>query len=77
MTIRDIFQTYGMAYLNKYTDTIPDNHRKVIHDIMDCRTERMGTILCTVTGTARHVKEKRLMIGFLNDWIRCYRFITS
>ncbi len=47
MTVRDIFQTYGMAYLNKYADTIPDNHRKVIHDIMDCRTERMGTILCT------------------------------
>ena len=47
MTVRDIFQTYGVAYLNKYTDTIPDNHRKVIHDIMDCRTERMGTILCS------------------------------
>jgi len=49
MTVRDIFQAYGMEYLNKYADTIPVNHRKVIHSIMDCRTERMGTILCSCT----------------------------
>ena len=36
MTVRDIFQAYGMAYLSNYADTIPVNHRKVIHAIMDC-----------------------------------------
>ena len=81
MTVRDIFQAYGMEYLSKYADTIPVNHRKVIHAIMDCLNIREWELFSAVvlpaatllkyinpavTDIVLPVRDKRLTIGFLN-----------
>jgi len=81
MTVRDIFQAYGMAYLSKYADNIPVNHRKVIHAIMDCLNFNKWELFFAavlpavillrytnpaVTDTVLPVRDKRLPIGFLN-----------
>jgi len=41
-TINSIFQTYGPEYLQQYGTNMPLNHKKVIHAINDCRTEKYG-----------------------------------
>lgn len=81
MTVRDIFQAYGMAYLNKYADTIPVNHRKVIHAVMDClnlnKWELFFAVVLpavillrytnpAVTDTVLLAREIKLTSGFLN-----------
>ena len=43
--VREIFCDYGPEYLKTFGERIPSAHRKVIHAIIDCRTERMGTML--------------------------------
>ena len=52
--VRDVFAEYGPAYLKSFSKHIPSHHRKVIRAIIDCRTERMGTILyqCESCGKA-------------------------
>ena len=44
-TVREIFEEYGPTYLKTFAERIPSHHRKVIRAIIDCRTERMGTII--------------------------------
>ncbi len=41
-TIRDIFQEHGPGYLEKYGDRMPENHKKVINVISNCRTGQCG-----------------------------------
>lgn len=41
-TIKDIFQTFGPEYVQRYGDHMPDDHRKVIDAIINCRTEYFG-----------------------------------
>jgi hypothetical protein len=43
--VREIFGEYGPEYLKTFAERIPSHHRKVIRAIVDCRTERMGTML--------------------------------
>ena len=43
--IQKIFQLYGPHYLARYSDRMPQIHKKTIHDIIDCRSGSFGTIL--------------------------------
>jgi len=42
MDISEIFQKYSPQYLKLYGKKIPDNHRRAIFDILNCRTPVMG-----------------------------------
>jgi hypothetical protein len=44
-TIREIFQTYGPEYLDRYEATMPGQHRKVVEAIITCRTSACGVAL--------------------------------
>jgi hypothetical protein len=44
-TINEIFQTFGPEYLERYAETMPQAHRKVIDAIITCRTEACGVAL--------------------------------
>jgi hypothetical protein len=40
--IQQIFQNHGRAYLARYGEQMPSNHRKVIHAIQNCGTGAFG-----------------------------------
>ena len=40
--INEIFRSFGPEYIQKFGDAIPAEHRKVLDDIIDCRTESFG-----------------------------------
>ena len=40
--IAEIFRTFGPQYLALYGDAMPENHRKVINAIIECRTPAAG-----------------------------------
>jgi hypothetical protein len=42
ITLSDILSSYGNDYLEKYSDKMPDNHKKAIRNILQCRTEALG-----------------------------------
>jgi hypothetical protein len=42
--IADIFRTYGPAYLERFGDRMPAEHRKALEAIMHCRTGAYGTV---------------------------------
>lgn len=42
MKIKEIFQTFADEYIDRYGNTMPNEHRKVINAILDCRTEACG-----------------------------------
>jgi hypothetical protein len=44
-TINDIFRTYGQEYIERFKDSIPKNHLKVIHAMVHCRTQALGATL--------------------------------
>jgi len=46
-TIADIFREHGPEYLETYQESIPSNHRKVIKEIINCRTEVCGVNVYT------------------------------
>ena len=43
--IQDIFRMYGPEYLALYKDRMPENHKKVMNAIRECRSGSFGTIL--------------------------------
>jgi len=43
--IQDIFRNYGPEYLALYADRMPDNHKKVMKAICECRSGTFGTIV--------------------------------
>jgi hypothetical protein len=43
--VQKIFQIYGQQYLALYGDRMPEIHKKVIRDIIDCRSGSFGTIV--------------------------------
>ena len=43
--IKEIFQSYGPEYLDRYQATMPAEHRKVIDAIINCRTPAYGAAL--------------------------------
>jgi hypothetical protein len=42
-SLQEIFRKYGTAYLQRFGETIPTNHRKVISAIRNCGTGFFGT----------------------------------
>ncbi|MBI2001251.1 MAG: transposase [candidate division NC10 bacterium] len=42
-TINEIFRTYGPHYLQRYGQTMPQEHKKVIAALLRCRTEEGGS----------------------------------
>jgi Putative transposase/Transposase zinc-binding domain len=44
-TINEIFRTFGPQYLERYGQTMPKIHQKVIGAIINCRTEVCGLVL--------------------------------
>jgi len=43
--INQIFRTFGPEYLERYGEAVPNEHRKAMQAICDCRTEVCGTAL--------------------------------
>ncbi len=43
--IQEIFRTYGPEYLALYGDRMPENHKKVMHAICECRSGSFGTVV--------------------------------
>ena len=41
-TIKDIFTDFAPEYLNRFEDTIPLEHKKVIDAIINCKTDYYG-----------------------------------
>jgi hypothetical protein len=48
-TIKDIFTTYGPEYIQRFSDAMPINHRKVIDAIINCRTDHYGATIFRCT----------------------------
>ena len=44
-TVAEVVRRYGPAYLERFGDTMPAAHRKVLRDIAACRTGELGTVL--------------------------------
>lgn len=44
-TITEIFRAYSPAYLNRFGETMPENHRKTIDAIVHCRTDAYGVAI--------------------------------
>jgi hypothetical protein len=42
LEVADSFRRYGPAYLDAYGDKIPARHRRVIQDLVNCRTAALG-----------------------------------
>jgi hypothetical protein len=42
LELADIFRQYGPAYIKKYGDRMLPSHRRVIQDIINCRTPALG-----------------------------------
>jgi len=51
-TIKDIFLDYGPEYIQRFDDHMPDDHRKVIGAIVNCRSGHYGASIyqCTQCG---------------------------
>ena len=43
--IQDIFRTCGPEYLALYGDRMPENHKKVMNAICECRSGSFGTVV--------------------------------
>ena len=50
--INEIFRTYGPEYIESFGASMPNEHRKVIDAIMECRTQACGMVVyeCTKCG---------------------------
>lgn len=56
-TIKEIFVTYAPEYLEKFGSTMPEQHKKVIEAIINCRTPACGTVIyeCAECGKTHEV----------------------
>jgi hypothetical protein len=54
--IQNIFVEYAPAYLDRFGYKMPENHKKVISDIIACRTQAFGKTVyeCTECGAIHH-----------------------
>lgn len=46
-TIKNIFRAHGPAYLARYGERMPTGHKKVIRDIINCKTDVFGVCVYT------------------------------
>ena len=44
-TVADVVRRHGAAYLAKFGEAIPTEHRKVLAMIANCRTGELGTVV--------------------------------
>ena len=51
--IGEIFRAHGQEYLERFGDTMPGEHRKVIEAIVKCRTESCGMVVYECDGCGR------------------------
>lgn len=51
--IAEIFRSFGPEYLERYGDTMPKDHRKVIDAIIDCRTPATGMAVFQCEGCGK------------------------
>lgn len=51
-SINEIFRSFGPEYIQSFGASMPNNHRKVIDAIMECRTQACGIVVyeCTKCG---------------------------
>jgi hypothetical protein len=47
LEVADIFRLYGPKYLDRYGESMPARHHRVIRDILNCRTAALGGHLYT------------------------------
>ena len=45
MKMNEIFQAYAPEYIERFGETMPSEHRKVIDAIINCRTQYCGTMI--------------------------------
>ena len=55
--INEIFRTFSPEYIERFKDSIPEEHRKAIDAIIQCRTEEagIGVYQCEVCGEIQRV----------------------
>lgn len=58
-TIKQILRDFGPEYVQRYGDAIPDQHRKAIDAIINCRTEHYGASLFRCRDCGHHHKVPR------------------
>ena len=56
-TVADVVRRYGAAYLAKFGDAVPVEHRQVLRMIARCRTGELGTVVyrCEQCHTTHHI----------------------
>lgn len=56
-TIGEIFRVHGPAYLSKFGEKIPSNHRRAINNLASCRTGKLGwrVYKCSDCGEVHYV----------------------
>ena len=56
-TITEIFRNFAPEYIEHFGASMPDNHKKVIDSILNCRTETCGTLVyqCQKCKTVHYV----------------------
>lgn len=54
VAIQNIFREHAPAYLEKYGDRMPRNHRSVIDAILSCRTPACGMTVYECAGCGKH-----------------------
>jgi hypothetical protein len=55
-TIKDIFKSHGPEYLQRFADSMPRQHLKVIAAVTNCKTKHYGaTIYCCQKCGKRHI----------------------
>jgi len=47
-TIKNIFKEHGPAYLDRYGDRMPRQHKKVIRAIINCKTDVFGVVFVSI-----------------------------
>ncbi len=52
-TVADVLRRYGGAYLERFGEAMPVEHRKVLHALTACRTGVLGTVLYACSSCGR------------------------
>jgi hypothetical protein len=52
-TVADVLRRYGGEYLQRFGETMPAEHKKVLRAIVACRTGQLGTVVYTCSTCGR------------------------
>jgi hypothetical protein len=53
-SVAEVVRRYGAAYLARFGDAVPREHRKVLHAIAACRTGELGTVVYACASCGQH-----------------------